>query len=37
MAAHPTEDPLEVIRRQGFRTIPVEVRIKYGISHKMHL
>ena len=37
MAAHPTEDPLEVIRRQGFRTIPVEVRIKYGIAHKMHL
>ena len=37
MAAHPTEDPLEVMRRQGFRTIPVEVRIKYGISHKMHL
>ena len=37
MAAHPTEDPLEVIRRQGFRTIPVEVRNKYGISHKMHL
>lgn len=37
MAAHPTENALEVMREQGFHTIPMEVRIKYGISRKTHL
>ena len=37
MAAHPTENALEVMREQGFRSIPAEVRIKYGISRKTHL
>lgn len=37
MAAHPTENALEVMRKQNFRSIPVEVRLKYGISRKTHL
>ena len=37
MAAHPTEDALEVMRRQGFHSIPVEIRIKYGIPRNAHL
>lgn len=37
MAAHPTENALKVMRQQNFRSIPAEVRIKYGISRKMHL
>ncbi|MDO4181254.1 MAG: hypothetical protein Q4D36_08205, partial [Bacteroidales bacterium] len=37
MAAHPTENALDVIREQGFHSIPTEVRIKYGISRKTHL
>ena len=37
MAAHPTENALEVMRKQGFHSIPAEARIKYGLSRKTHL
>lgn len=37
MDAHPTENALEVMRKQGFRSIPTEARIKYGLSRKTHL
>lgn len=37
MAAHPAENVLEVMREQGFHSIPVEARIRYGLSRKTHL
>lgn len=37
MAAHPSDNALEVMRQQNFRSIPAEARIKYGISRKIHL
>lgn len=37
MAAHPTENALEVMRGQGFHSIPAEARIRYGLSRKTHL
>ena len=37
MAAHPTENALEVMREQGFHSIPAEARIRYGLSRKTHL
>lgn len=37
MDAHPTENALEVIRQQKFRSIPAEVRIRYGIPRSTHL
>lgn len=37
MNAHPEEDVLELLRRQGFRCIPYEVRIKYHINPKVKL
>lgn len=37
MAAHPTENALEVMRGQGFHSIPAEARIRYGLSRKAHL
>lgn len=37
MAAHPAENVLDVMRERGIRSIPTEVRIKYGISRATHL
>lgn len=37
MAAHPDADVLQVMRRHGFRLIPVEVRIRYGIPRSVRL
>ncbi|MBQ8674252.1 MAG: hypothetical protein IJ511_09480 [Bacteroides sp.] len=37
MSAHPEEDILEVMRRQQFRYIPAEIRVRYGIGRKVKL
>ncbi len=37
MQAHPTENVLEVMRKQGFHFIPVEIRMKYSISKNSKL
>lgn len=35
--AHPTENVVEVMRRQGFHFIPIEIRIKYHIDKNIKL
>ena len=37
MQAHPTENVLEVMRKQGFHFIPVEIRMKYSIGKNSKL
>lgn len=37
MKAHPKEDVLEVMRKQQFRFIPLDIRIKYNLSKQDHL
>lgn len=37
MAAHPNEDVLEVLRRNGFRYIPAEIKARYRIDKKVKL
>jgi len=37
MTAHPNEDIIAVMKEHQFRFIPTDVRLKYNISHKIHL
>lgn len=37
MQAHPAENVLDVMRAQGFRSIPAEIRMRYGIGRSARL
>ncbi|MBQ8225585.1 MAG: hypothetical protein IJZ86_09605 [Bacteroides sp.] len=37
MSAHPQENLLDVLRREGFRYIPAEIKVRYGIDRHTKL